>query len=59
VHVKPPVADATLSHRVKPGETLYSIARTYKTSVEALRSANQFLFSRPLQAGDLLILARR
>ena len=57
--IKPPVADAALSHRVKPGETLYSIARTYMTSVEALRSANQFLFSRPLQAGDLLILARQ
>jgi membrane-bound lytic murein transglycosylase D len=57
--IKPPVADATLSHRVKPGETLYSIARTYMTSVEALRSANQFLFSRPLQAGDLLTLARQ
>jgi len=43
-------------HRVQPGETLWSIAKAYKTTVEALRSGNQFLFSRPLQAGDTLMI---
>ena len=43
-------------HRVLPGETLWSIAKAYKTTVEALRSGNQFLFSRPLQAGDTLMI---
>jgi len=41
-------------HRVKPGETLWSIARTYQTTVETLRGANPFLRSRGLQAGDSL-----
>lgn len=43
-------------HRVRPGETLWSIARAHQTTVEALRSANHFLFSRPLQAGDQLVV---
>ena len=43
-------------HRVKQGETLWSIALAYRTTVEALRSANRFLFSRPLQPGDLLMI---
>jgi LysM repeat protein len=41
-------------HRVKPGETLYSIARNYQTTVEALRNANRFLLNRSLEAGDTL-----
>jgi membrane-bound lytic murein transglycosylase D len=41
-------------HRVQPGETLWSIAQTYKTTVETLRGANPFLLSRGLQAGDSL-----
>jgi LysM repeat protein len=41
-------------HRVQPGETLWSIAQTYKTTVETLRVANPFLLSRGLQAGDSL-----
>jgi membrane-bound lytic murein transglycosylase D len=43
-------------HRVKQGETLWSIALAYRTTVEALRSANRFLLSRPLQPGDLLMI---
>ena len=43
-------------HRVKRGETLWSIALAYRTTVEALRGANRFLFSRPLQPGDLLMI---
>jgi membrane-bound lytic murein transglycosylase D len=43
-------------HKVKPGETLWSIARAYHTTVEALRAANQFLFGRQLQVGDQLLV---
>ena len=50
----------TVVHRVKPGETLWSIARAYRTTVEAIQSGNRYLFSRPLQVGDTLtILAAR
>jgi membrane-bound lytic murein transglycosylase D len=45
-------------HRVKPGETLYSIAREHQTTVAALRQANPFLAERPLQAGDVLSVQR-
>jgi membrane-bound lytic murein transglycosylase D len=45
-------------HRVKQGETLYSIAREHQTTVSALRQANPFLADRPLQAGDLLAVQR-
>ncbi len=48
----------TVEHRVKPGETVYSIARAYQTSVTAIRQANPFLAERPLQAGDLLAIQR-
>lgn len=51
-----PAADGSVTHRVKPGETLWSIARAYRTTVEALRSANQFLISRQLKAGDMLVI---
>jgi LysM repeat protein len=43
-------------HRVKPGETLWSIARAYQTTVEAIQAGNRFLFSRPLQVGDTLTI---
>jgi membrane-bound lytic murein transglycosylase D len=49
-----PAATHPLVHRVKPGETLSSIARTYQTTIEALRSDNRFLLSRSLEAGDTL-----
>jgi membrane-bound lytic murein transglycosylase D len=48
----------TIEHRVKPGETLYSIARAYQTSVSAIRQANPFLADRTLQAGDVLTIQR-
>jgi membrane-bound lytic murein transglycosylase D len=47
-----------LQHRVKPGETLYSIARTYRTTVSALRQSNPFLAERPLEAGDVITVQR-
>ncbi len=49
---------ATVEHHVKQGETLYSIAHAYKTSVESIRQANAFLDERPLQAGDVLTIQR-
>jgi membrane-bound lytic murein transglycosylase D len=43
-------------HRVRPGETLWSIARAYHTSVPALRAANPELAHEPLKAGQLLYI---
>ena len=54
-----PVMEARSSkmvHHVKPGETLWSIARAYQTTVEAIQSGNRYLFSRPLQVGDTLTI---
>jgi membrane-bound lytic murein transglycosylase D len=54
-----PVMEArssTVVHHVKPGETLWSIARAYRTTVEAIQSGNRYLFSRPLQVGDTLTI---
>lgn len=48
----------TLEHRVKPGETVYSIAHEYGTTVSAIRQTNAFLADRPLQAGDVLTIQR-
>jgi membrane-bound lytic murein transglycosylase D len=53
---KPPSAPGTLTHKVEAGETLWSIAQAYHTTAEALRSTNHFLFTRPLQVGDLLTI---
>jgi len=47
-----------VQHHVKAGETLYSIAHAYKTSVSALRQSNPFLADRPLEAGDVLTIQR-
>jgi membrane-bound lytic murein transglycosylase D len=46
----------TVIHHVKAGETLWSIARAYRTTVEAIQSGNHYLFSRPLQVGDTLTI---
>jgi membrane-bound lytic murein transglycosylase D len=42
------------THPVQPGETLWSLARAYGITVEALRRANPFLSMRPLRVGDIL-----
>jgi membrane-bound lytic murein transglycosylase D len=47
-------ASAPTIHRVQAGETLWSIAKAYSTTVEGLRGANPFLLNRGLQAGDSL-----
>jgi LysM repeat protein len=48
------VSGEFIVHLVSAGETLWSIARGYQTTVEALRAANQFLFTRQLKVGDQL-----
>jgi peptidoglycan lytic transglycosylase D len=48
----------TLAHHVRAGETLYSIARQYQTTVSDLREWNPFLADRELQAGDILSIER-
>ena len=53
MHARPA---STVRHQVKPGETLWSIARAYRTTVEAIQSGNRYLFSRPLQVGDTLTI---
>jgi LysM repeat protein len=47
---------SSVVHRVKQGETLWSIARAYQTTVEAIQAGNRYLFSRPLQVGDTLTI---
>ena len=47
---------STVVHRVKAGETLWSIARAYQPTVEAIQAGNRYLFSRPLQVGDTLTI---
>jgi membrane-bound lytic murein transglycosylase D len=49
-------APSSVVHRVKAGETLWSIARAYQTTVEAIQAGNRYLFSRPLQVGDTLTI---
>jgi membrane-bound lytic murein transglycosylase D len=49
-------AAAGQQHRVAAGETLYSIAHTYRTSVAAIRENNEFLSTRGIQPGDLLAI---
>jgi membrane-bound lytic murein transglycosylase D len=48
--------DEPVTHKVQAGETLWSIARAYKTTADALREANKFLFTRPLRVGDQLVI---
>ncbi len=57
-HYVPAKSSETVSHQVRPGETLYSIARQYQTTVSELREWNPFLASRELQAGDVLSIER-
>jgi LysM repeat protein len=45
---------AVVHHKVKPGETLYSIANSYKTTVTALKQANRNIAV--LRPGMILIV---
>ena len=47
-----------LTHRVRRGDTLYSIARAYDTTVAELKRANG-LNSNNLRAGDTLVISSR
>jgi len=58
VDARPPEQPDAVEHRVKRGETLYSIARAYGTTVASLRQSNPFLASRTLAAGDVLKVNR-
>ena len=58
VSTRSPETQEALQHRVKPGETLYSIAHAYGTTVSALRQSNPFLANRSLEAGDLITVQR-
>jgi membrane-bound lytic murein transglycosylase D len=51
-------SSAERQHHVKQGETLYSIAHAYKTTVDNLKQANPFLEERPIQPGDVLAIRR-
>jgi membrane-bound lytic murein transglycosylase D len=53
-----PAAPEAISYHVRAGETLWSIAKAYQTTVETIEAGNKFLFSRPLQAGDTLVILR-
>jgi LysM repeat protein/soluble lytic murein transglycosylase-like protein len=46
------------SHTVKSGETLYSLARQYGTTVAALRRANDMSAEAPIQPGQRLRIPR-
>ncbi len=48
-------SSARVLHKVQRGETLYSIASTYNTTVEALRRDNHKVASN-LRAGDVLVI---
>jgi len=51
-HAAPPAGP--IHYQVKPGETLWSIAKAFQTTVEAIRQGNRYLLTRPLEAGDVL-----
>lgn len=50
-----PKPDGSVSHLVKPGETLWSIAITYKTTIAELKSINR-LASDDIYPGDTLTI---
>jgi membrane-bound lytic murein transglycosylase D len=43
-----------LTHKVKPGETLYRIALRYKTTVDAIKKMNKMKSEKGLRAGSIL-----
>lgn len=51
----PSLSHAAKTHKVKRSETVYSLARKYKVSVEDLKSANN-LASAQVKKGDVLII---
>jgi len=53
-HLVPAKSDSPLHHTVKPGETLYSIANNYRTSVAAIKQTNAHLAT--LRPGMVLVI---
>jgi membrane-bound lytic murein transglycosylase D len=49
----------TVEHTVRSGETLWSIAHQYGTTVEAIKQQNPFLATRELEVGDRLSISPR
>ena len=49
---------SAVQHKVKQGETLYSVAHAYNVTVDNLRASNPFLNDGPLKAGDVLTIPR-
>lgn len=49
----------TVEHKVRSGETLWSIAKEYGTTVEAIKQQNPFLATRELEVGDRLSISTR
>lgn len=41
-------------HRTKSKETLYSVAKKYKVTVDAIKEHNDFLYRDPLRKGDII-----
>ena len=53
-HLVPAKSDSPVHHTVKPGETLYSIANNYRTSVAAIKQTNAHLVT--LRPGMVLVI---
>ena len=51
-----PGGQSAVTHAVKAGETLWSIAHMYQTTVDAIRAANPFLAGNALHVGDQLTI---
>jgi murein DD-endopeptidase MepM/ murein hydrolase activator NlpD len=49
-----PNAPAVVLHRVQKGETLFGIAHQYSTSLQAIRTVNNFSENYVLKSGDVL-----
>lgn len=50
------VSKATISHQVKPKETLFSISKLYNVSVESIENANPTLLKEGLKSGQTIII---
>lgn len=53
-----PPPSATSKYTVKAGDTLYSIARTYKTTVSKIAAANKITNINAIRVGQVLIIPR-
>jgi LysM repeat protein len=51
-----PPSEETVVHRVKSGETLYSIAKKYQTTIDKLKSLNR-LVGNTLRVGTRLVVS--